>query len=336
MILLLWIALVVLPVLAGTGVMSLLYGKKNPQEILFSDSYLLGLLAFIGMGEMAHLSGFFMNWTLTHTGLMFALLVALMMLFSLMITWYMFFYRKVRFFSRLSGEAFPWGIPVAFLLLLGGQLLFLYCRNPLVVSGDIIPETVQSFLAEDGIYRVLPLTGAVSEQGMPLRYTILGLPTIYAMIAKAFGIEAELLVCHVIPVVILSASYLAYYRLSRTLFGEKKQKERFLFLLLVTMLFLFSDSFLFMDGYSALHGAYTGVGIRNLVLVPYTLCAALEGRWWKACLCILAEACIAWTLLGCGVCVVITLGILFLDIAAKHWSPVRKYVQFFRDKEELS
>lgn len=336
MILLLWIALVFLPIMVGVGVMSLIYGKKNTQEILFSDSYLLGILAFIGMGEMVHLVGFLANLTLARAGMLFSLLVAMVMLLSLAIMLYMLFKKKVRFFPRLSGEAFPWGIPVAFLLLFGGQLLFLYCRNPVVVSGDIIPETVQSFLAEDGIYRVLPLTGAVSEQGMPLRYTILGLPTIYAMIAKAFGIEAELLVCHVIPIVILSASYLAYFRLSKTLFGEKKLKSRFLFLLLVAMLFLFSDSFLFLDGYSALHGTYTGVGIRNLVLVPYTLSAALEGRWWKAGLCILAEACITWTLLGCGVCVVITLGILLLDIVAKHWSPVRKYVQFFCNKEELS
>ncbi len=334
MILLAWITLIVLPCLVGAGIMTFIYRKKTEETLLFSDSCLLGMLIFMGIGEVAHLIGLFAKLTLTNTGVVFVVLSMIVTVVSF-VFWGIRIRKKQRAFFLFSfGTELKWGAPFCFLVLLLGQLLFIYCRNPLVVSGDIIPETVRSFLAEDGIYKVLPLTGQVSEQGMPLRYTILGLPTIYALLSGGFGVDAELLVCHVIPVIVLLAAYLAFYRLALTLFGKQRSDRHFLFLLLVAMLLCVSDGAVYMDGFQALHGTYTGVAIRNLILIPYTISSALEGRWWKAVLCILAEACITWTFLGCGVCVLVTLGILFLEILAKRWSVIGKYVSIFGDEEE--
>lgn len=336
MILFVWIVMAVLPAVIGAGMMTIVYRKKPQERIRFSDSYLLGLIACVGMGEAAHVIGLFGKLPLSKAGLLWGGLTIVVTMGAFVFALYGFFKDKKRYRLKLVGENVALWLPVVFILLFLGQMLFIYCMKPLVTAGDITMETVQSFLAQDGIYQVLPLTGAVSPQGMPVRYTILGLPTMYAVLAQGFSLEPTLLVCHIVPIVVLAAAYLAYYRLSSTLFGEEKLQQRFLFLLLVALLFTFSDNAIFLDGYGALHSGYTGTAIRNLVLVPYTLCAALEGRWWKAVLCILAEACIAWTLWGCGVCLIIALGILILEILDKKVPAVSRFLQFFREKEGLS
>lgn len=336
MILILWIMIAVLPPVIGAGVMTLLYRKKESVQITFSDSYLLGFLACIGIGEAAHVVGLLGKLTLTRTGKLMGILLAAVTMAAFVASLYGFFQNKSRYPFRMEGEAVTPALPLVFLAVFLAQILFVYCMKAVVTAGDITLETVQSFWAQDGIYQVMPLTGMVSEQGMPFRYTILCLPTIYAILSQGFGVTPELLVCQIVPIVVLAAAYLAYYRLSGTLFGQRMLRKRFLFLLLVALLFTFSDGAVFLDGYSALHGGYTGVAIRNLVLVPYTLSASLEGRWWKASLCILAEACIAWTFYGCGVCVVIVLGILILEILEKKFPRLGKYLQFFREKEGLS
>ena len=336
MILILWIMIVMLPTIIGAGVMTVVYRKQQQIQVIFSDSYLLGFLLCIGCGELAHSAGMFGKLTLTKTGFLLSILLLVVTVVSFFISLYGYLKNKGRYPLRMVGESVTPVLPLVFIALFLVQVLFLYCMKPLVTAGDITLETVQSFLAQDGIYQVMPLTGMVSEQGMPLRYKILCLPTIYAIFSKGFGVEPELLVCNIVPIMVLGAAYLAYYRLSGTLFGEKKLRRRFWFLLVVAFLFTFSDGAVFWDGYSALHGGYMGVAIRNLVLVPYTLSASLEGRWWKAILCILAEACIAWTFYGCGVCVVITLGILILEILEKKFPKIGKHLQFFREKEGLS
>lgn len=313
MILFLWILLIVLPCIWGAGVLTIVYRKKTSCPFSFAESYLLGVIAAIGMTEVVHAVGLFGGMSLERVGLLLALLMLVSAFICVVISVYSYFKDKARYPHRvIAGRVSP-GLFLAFLMLAGVQALWIYCMKVPVSTGDIMLETVQSFVAEDGIYKVLPLTGTVSAQGMPVRYTILCLPTLYAVLSQGFGIEPLLLVCHMIPVVVLAAAYLAYYRLGETLFGKEKLGTRFLFLLIAAVVLLVSDRAVYMDGYLALHCGYTGAAIRNLVLVPYTICAVLEKRWWKAVLCILAEACIAWTFLGCGVCVAVTLGILILE-----------------------
>lgn len=46
--------------------------------------------------------------------------------------------------------------------------------------------------------------------------------------------------------------------------------------------------------------------IRAAVLLPYLLACLLERKYLGAVLCILAEACMVWTLYGAGVCLLVT------------------------------
>ena len=52
--------------------------------------------------------------------------------------------------------------------------------------------------------------------------------------------------------------------------------------------------------------------IRALVLLPYLLSCLMDRRYMGVILCILAEACMVWTLYGAGVCLLVTVAWLIL------------------------
>ena len=63
-----------------------------------------------------------------------------------------------------------------------------------------------------------------------------------------------------------------------------------------------------------MHAGWLGTTIRSCVLVPLCLYGALERKWLVSVICILAEACIVWTLWGLGVCAVVLAGVLLIDL----------------------
>lgn len=336
MIVLMWLGLFFVPILTGMGFLTVFYRKNKDYGITVAEGFVLGMVIGIGLMQVGHLAGLFANLSLGRVvitmGVLWifvtvAALVALVVLLA----------RQRGKLGWLNGHAGEKTfLPLVFIGLLLFQMLFVFCMKPVNTPGDITLETVQSFLAEDGIYRVMPLTGDVSESGMPLRYKILCLPTLYAVLSKGFQVEASLLVCHVVPVVVLAGMYFSYYHLSGVLFGRTALKKRYLFLVIVALLMLFTDGAVFSDGYNGLHGGYLGTSIRNLILVPYTIAAALEKRWWKALLCVLAEVCIAWTLWGCGVCLLVLAGMYLITMLEQKSPKIRGIMQIFCEKEDLS
>ena len=334
MIILAWALLLLIPFLLGLGIMTIVYRKKTECFLGLSDCYLIGMIACIGISFVVHIFGYLSDMSLRRVGVF--LLVSLLGITTIGagIGLNGLRKRKQNYLIRPNGGPMWKGLPLVFLSILLVQLLYVFCRKPLIVTGDITLETVQSFLAEDGIYRVLPLTGMPSESGVPFRYGILCLPTVYAVLAQGFHLEPELVVCHMVPVVMLGATYFAYERLGESLFGVEQRKKKYWFLILVSLILFFSEGSVFLDGYSALHSGYLGSSIRNLILVPYTFSAMLDRRYWKAVLCILAELCIAWTFWGLGVCVAVTLGMLILDLLERKVTFASKFLQIFRQKEE--
>lgn len=334
MIVLAWGLLIVVPILLGLGIMTIMYRKDGSAHIGFADSVVCGFLGTIGIIQIAHTVGLMKKLTLSRTGVILLVFLLVGTLLMAGVSLLGICKRKALYKDVTVHEVVPTSLILLVLVIYLLQSLFIFCRNPIIIPGDITLETVQSFLAEDGIYRAMPLTGEYSEVGMPLRYTILSLPTFYAVLADQMNLDAELVICHMVPVVVLGISYLSYFRLSESLFEKKAWKSRYYFMLTVGILFTFSEQAVFLDGYGALHAGYLGTTIRNLILVPYVICAMLERRYWKAVLCILAEACIAWTFYGCGVCVAIALGLLILDILERKVPSIGRFLQIFREKEE--
>ena len=115
------------------------------------------------------------------------------------------------------------------------QLIFIGMGNAIYRKGDMTVETVGSFLAVDGIYRVNPMTGTPYTEGMPLRLKILCLPTLYGSLCRWTGLEPGLMVQRIVPMAVLLGSYGAFSLLGRTLFPEEG-RMRALFLLLVSAL----------------------------------------------------------------------------------------------------
>lgn len=333
---LLWIMLILFPLLLGSGILALFYGKNIAYDISVSESCVLGMIICIGASEVVHLAGWFLNWGLRKCIILGGIVIGVMVALSV----FVFVIRmRNQFRNRIAlckGYKIEKSlVPFLFLSVVLFQLIFIYSVKPVLTEGDITLETVQSFLAEDGIYRVLPLTGQESAGGVPLRYGILCLPTVYAMLCSALGLNAQLLVCHIIPVAVAGMTYMGYYYLSGILFKEAEFRKRFIFLLALSIIFWFTDTGVFSNGYNLLHSGFLGTSIRNLILVPYLFGALLEKRWWKVVLCILAEACISWTLWGMGVCAAITMGMSVLFLLEKKSDKLHRYLQIFQKKEDL-
>lgn len=169
-------------------------------------------------------------------------------------------------------------------------------------------ETVGSFLETDGIYQVNPMTGQAYTEGMPARLKILCLPSLYGFFCRLSGLTPERVVTAVVPVWVFVSSYAAFSCVGKCLFPESR-KKRSCFLITTVILMWAGGSFYSMDGFDLLYCGYRGITIRNLVLIPWLISLCLRQKWLPAILCILAEACIVWTLYGMGACLLTAAGL---------------------------
>ncbi len=185
------------------------------------------------------------------------------------------------------------------------QVVLIATGQTAVRDGDMTVETVQAFLRENGIYRSNPLTGRPYGLGQPLRLKILCLPTLYAVLCRLSGAAPLQLVERMAPAALLAASYCVYARLGDLLFYGDRTKK-WIFMAFVNLMVWLGGSLPVLDGFQLLHCGWQGTAVRAGILVPYTIDSCLRGKWHRALLCILAEACLVWTLYGLGVCFFIT------------------------------
>ena len=283
-----------------------------------SDILIWGSLIIIGLTEVAHLAGCLLGWSfLTVTDLLLAETVVLMLA---AITVSLIRHKKVVAVTGIIGNTAPekkkalrtqqilTGILAFFILL---QMLRILTGERAWLDGDMTLETVNTFLKENAVYTVDPLTGAAYTAGMPLRLRILCLPTLYGTISRWTGMSAADVVYRLIPCVTLSLGYVAYGRLGAVIFGEDGTKRK-AFLLIVGILFSAGAYMPGVDGFDIFYGGFRGVTIRAVVLLPYLTACLMERKYFGVILCVLAEACIVWTLYGVGVCLFVTLGWIVL------------------------
>ena len=74
------------------------------------------------------------------------------------------------------------------------------------------------------------------------------------------------------------------------------------------------------DGFDMFYGGFRGVTIRAVVLIPYLIACLMEKKYFGVALCILAEACMVWTLYGAGVCLLITFAWVVLRGLSALWN----------------
>lgn len=263
----------------------------------------------IGAAELAHLCGAFLHRPFHFCALVFGAAAAAVVLLMGAVTLRVQG-RKQR--EKKKGTMAEWILLGLFLAVVATQLLFLLSNREIYRQGDMTVETVGSFLQTDAIYQVNPMTGQPYQQGIPSRLRILCLPTLYGALCSLLHLTPQLLVWRVSPIVTLIGCYGAYSALGNCLFSGNKRKKR-AFLLTVSLL-IWAGGYLYgMDGFGILYCGWRGVTIRNTVLLPWVVSLSLRRRWIPVILCIVAEACVVWTLYGMGACLFVALGLCVVE-----------------------
>lgn len=288
------------------------------KKLFCTDVVLLFLLAMIGAAEVAQLCGVFLHWPFSRCVPVFG--VTFMLSVSALCGMLFFMGRKqektARVREKLSGrEKLFAGLAVVLFL---SQAGFILCGSEAYVQGDMTVETVGSFLQTDAFYQVNPITGTAYREGIPTRLEILCLPTLYGTLCRITGLSPAYLICRIIPVVSLCLSYLAYLSLAKTFFGETREK-RLLFLTAVAALVWIGSYRYGVDGFGLLYSGWRGVTLRNTVLLPFLLSLALRKRYVLAFGCLMAEACIVWTLYGLGACAALLCGVLLCGVLRRRF-----------------
>lgn len=332
MALLLWLFMALVPFILGKGALCILYGNQPIQEMNPADSVLTGGIIMIGLAEMAHLGACLLGRSFSDCVIFFAIGMGICLLAAVALLLvkrnkdkknHVLLRRKAREQTKKALAAGytkkQQAIWTVFGIIVIVQLISVVTMQSVYLDGDMTLETVNSFLASDEIYQVNPMTGKAYTVGIPFRLKILCLPTFYAILCQMFELDAGTVVLSVIPAFVLLGSYLAYSALGKRLFPEDAAK-RGLFLVLVALLFSAGDYMFGMDGFGVLHSGFRGVTIRAAILIPYTLGLMLRKKYKLVLLCILAEACIVWTLYGLGACVAIAFGLLCVQYALARYA----------------
>ncbi len=299
---------------------------KNEGKNTCWDILLLGAVLLTGAAEAAHLAAVVFNWSLGRCCVLFWILAgaALICEAALCIGFRRQKGRQTFVPLREHGrpdkrEAAAW---ILFAVLAASQMIFICMKDSGVRQGDIMAETVESFLATDRVYQVNPMTGRAYTEGIPLRLKILCLPFLYSSICKITGLSAAVAVRTLVPAVILILCYAAFAALGNALFaggawrpeGVSGQdmadkgvylanRRGYAWFMAVAALLLWAGAGMDgMEGCRLLWSGWQGAAIRNCVLTPWLFSLCLRRKWRYVPLCILAEACITWTLYGMGMC----------------------------------
>ena len=314
-----WGILVSVPFLMGLGICRCLFGKGYWRKYNKGEIYIIGLCGWIGVAECAHVAAVFLHWNIRQMSIF---LWGMSMVLSVAAgVWSLWERRKCFWLGQGKGSL---GKEHAVSLLSGVLCVSVFFQIILIVTGDIswregdmMLETVQTFLSDDQAYQTNPLTGQNYVGGIPLRLKILCLPSLYASVCSLTGVDAGWFLYHIWPVVILLGSYLAYGELGKVLFKEDG-KSLLLMLVILSVLIWMGDYMVSVDGFGLLHCGYRGTTLRNGILVPFTISVCLKRKWVGAILAILAEACIVWTLYGMGICFLVTVIILVIQFVISH------------------
>ncbi len=327
------IVIVLMAYLLGRGGLRILYKRPLQQGFTRADGVLVGGMILIGLAEVVHVVAVVLGRSFSNCESLFGIgLLVLLFVAALMVALGRRLERRDKLFAmenkrqkvKKALTANPQQMGNRVLILVFGlivllQVLTLLSEQKIYPVGDMTAETVNSMLVTDGIYQVNPLTGLAYTQGIPMRLKILCLPTLYAILCDMFGMTAVQVVWMLVPVLVLLACYLAFFTVARVLFAEDARKQG-IFMVLVALLLWVGDYLYGMDGFGVQYAGFRGVTIRMAVLVPYTFGLCLRKKWRLVLLCILAEACIVWTLYGMGVCLAIAVGMFLVEFFCKRFA----------------
>lgn len=325
------------PYLLGRGALRALYGKKATWDTGFADSMLTGGMVVIGLAEAAHMGAVVLGQSFSDCVRLFLVGMLLLLIAAIVLIviesrrkktdklWAKEAERQ-RIRNAMTAASNQTGERVLFLIfgiMVLIQILLMVSGRKIYLEGDMTVETVNSMLSTNTIYQINPMTGQPYTTGIPLRLKILCLPTLYGILCHFSGLDAIQVVWSLVPVLTLLGSYMAFYTVTKALFPSEGRK-RAVFMVLVALLLWVGDYMYGMDGFAVQYAGFRGVSIRTAILLPYTFGLILRKKWKLVILCILAEACIVWTLYGMGACLLVTAGMVITGVIRKQVLKNRK------------
>ncbi len=170
--------------------------------------------------------------------------------------------------------------------------------------GDETLETVMVFRKGSVMYTIDPLTGAAYAEGLPMRYKILSLPGLYAVMAEAFGTAPEVIVRNIMPAFWFVCGLCGLFALSKSLYAgtDNAVLKRSVFMLSAIVILFAADLSSYAQGFAVLSQMWTGNAIRIWVLIPFMIYLLFERKFVMAILPVLCEALICRTQYGIGFC----------------------------------
>ena len=170
--------------------------------------------------------------------------------------------------------------------------------------GDETLETVMVFRKGSVMYTIDPLTGSAYTEGLPMRYKILSLPGLYAVMTEAFGTAPEVIVRNIMPAFWFVCGLCGLFALSKSLYAgtDNAVLKRSVFMLSAIVILFAADLSSYAQGFAVLSQMWTGNAIRIWVLIPFMIYLLFERKFVMAILPVLCEALICRTQYGIGFC----------------------------------
>lgn len=318
---------VIIPYLLGRGTLRALYGKTKSADLTCADGMLAGGMVIIGLAEAAHMGAVVLGRSFSDCVVLF--LVGMIVILAVAVLLIILEkhgkkkdkaavkeaerLRVKKLLTQKDEQLSKQFMIFTFAVMVLIQVLLLITDGKRYLDGDMTVEIVNSTLSTNTIYQVNPMTGQTYTLGMPFRLKILCLPTLYAILCDLFGMSAIQVVWTAVPVLTLLGSYVAFYTVAKALFPEDSRR-RGIFMLFVALILWIGNYMYGMDGFAVQYSGFRGVSIRMAILVPYTVSLVLRRKWRLVVLCVLAEACIVWTLYGMGVCLLVAVGMTLVSV----------------------
>lgn len=303
--------LLMYPLVLGTTFLYAIYGFFRKRKLNVADGYLTGGIISIGLAEISHLISGYLGWSFSDCvkllSVLFVVATALLVLMA-MVSWLVRVKIKGRTKRNQSEKGKkPYLTSAEYVLFLLWTLLFAGCATRILLSGDfslykdLTPELTSTFLSTDRLFAVNPSTGAEYLAGVPSRFRLLCLPTLYGALCSWFQIEVSVLSFRIMPIVVLAIACVAYYTLALA-FWPDSRLHRIVFQTVILVLFMVSDTCEGQAGFLIFHQGFSPQTIRIAVLLPFSLSLLLRKRYELLLLPVLAEACLVWTGYGVGWC----------------------------------
>lgn len=277
-----------------------------------------GIWVLLGCAEAAHLITIITNKSLqTYTTLCSVLVLAgLFAYIGIFIFWYRSRKKNVTYTKKVTFSP----VMLVFALLAGVTIYRLFSGYVPDLQ-DAVYEIVIGNLESGSIMTVHPFLGIDVEAGVPMRFRILGLSSLYSALITFSQQSQYMIMCKMVPLVVWGLSMLIYWAFAEEFFHGNRHKK-WLFVSLVAFLYLATSGSEGMPGYRLFFAGFSGETIRAVLLIPYTLYVCWHKKWLLALIAVLAEACLVWTTYGLGYCFMIAVcmfGVhLLMDRRAKH------------------